>query len=145
MPRQRRREPEPDEEELIDAPFMDDIFSLEEDDAGITGTSYWFNSYRLDEVAAIHDYLDGLPETGKVLSIITATRLLEKLNMGKPIDDFFLAILYKKLPEEIKGTLFTPYMCEDGSQLRFGIRVFESDPSLQREELIRENPSPPDQ
>ena len=130
-------ETEPDEEELIDAPFMDDIFSLEEDDAGITGTSYWLNSYRLDEVAAIHDYLDGLPETGKVLSIVTATRLLERLNRGKPIDDFFLAILYKKLPEKIKATLFSPYMCEDGSQLRFGIRVFESDPSLQREELIR--------
>ena len=127
----------PVEEEFADAPFMDDIFSLEENDAGITGTSYWFNSYHLGEVAAIHDYLDSLPETGKVLSIITATRILERLNEGKPIDDFFLAILYKKIPEEIKATLFTPYMCEDGNQLRFAIRVFESDPSLQREQLIR--------
>jgi predicted RND superfamily exporter protein len=135
-------EPDPDEEEFpddpfMDAPFMDDIFSPEEDDAGITGSSYWFNSYHLGEVAAIHDYLDGLPETGKVLSIITATRILETFNKGKPIDDFFLAILYKKLPEDTRKALFTPYMSEDGNQLRFGIRVFESDPSLQREELLR--------
>jgi predicted RND superfamily exporter protein len=121
----------------FDDPFMDDLYSSTENDAGITGTSYWFNSYRLSKVVAIHDYLDGLPETGKVLSIITATRMLESLNEGKPIDDFFLSILYKKLPEDIRETLFTPYMSEDGNQLRFGIRVFESDPSLQREELIR--------
>lgn len=141
-PAEAEAEPDPDEEEstddpFMDEPFMDDIFSAEEDDAGITGTSYWFNSYRLGEVAAIHDYLDGLPETGKVLSIITSIRILESLNKGKPIDNFFLAILYKKLPEDIKETLFTPYMSENGNQLRFGIRVFESDPSLQREELIR--------
>jgi hypothetical protein len=132
----------PDEEEFPDDPFpddpfMDDIFSPEEGDAGITGSSYWFNSYHLEEVAAIHDYLDSLPETGKVLSIITAIRILETFNKGKPIDDFFLAILYKKLPEGTRKALFTPYMSEDGNQLRFGIRVFESDPSLQREQLIR--------
>jgi uncharacterized protein len=132
-----KAEAEPLDEEFADAPFMDDIFSLEEDDAGITGTSYWFNSNHLGEVAAIHDYLDSLPETGKVLSIITAIRMLESLNEGKPIDDFFLAILYKKIPQDIREILFKPYMCEDGNQLRFAIRVFESDPSLQREDLIQ--------
>ncbi|MBT8116643.1 MAG: MMPL family transporter, partial [Gammaproteobacteria bacterium] len=93
--------------------------------------------YMLGEVTAIHDYLDSLPETGKVLSIVTATRMLETLNSGKPIDDFFLSILFKKLPEGIKASLFNPYLSEDGDQLRFGIRVFESDPSLQREALIQ--------
>ena len=136
-PAEEEAEPDPDEEEFPEEPFMDDLFSPEEDDAGITGTSYWFNSYHLDEVAAIHDYLDGLPETGKVLSITTAIRILETFNKGKPIDDFSLAIIYKKLPEGTRKALFTPYMSEDGNQLRFSIRVFESDPSLQREELIR--------
>ena len=122
----------PDEDDL----FMDELFPPSEGEAGITGTSYWFNAYALEEVAVIHDYLDSLPETGKVLSIITAVRMLETLNDGKPIDDFFLAILYKRLPESIKASLFTPYMSEDGNQLRYSIRVFESDPSLQREALI---------
>jgi predicted RND superfamily exporter protein len=135
-------EPEADEEvfteeDFADDEFMDDFFPPTEGEAGITGTSFWFNSYRLGEVSTIHDYLDSLPETGKVLSVITATRMLESLNKGKPIDDYFLSVLFKKLPEDIKESLFSPYMSEDGNQLRFGIRVFESDPSLKREELIQ--------
>jgi hypothetical protein len=109
---------------------------FDSESAGITGSSYWFNAYRLETVNAIHDYLDSLPETGKVLSITTAMRMLQALEKGKPIDDFFLAVLYKRLPESIKQALFTPYMSDDGNQLRFSIRVFESDPTLRREQLI---------
>jgi len=125
------------EEEYPDDPFMDDLFSMDEEDVGITGSSFWFNAYGLKDAAAIHDYLDSLPETGKVLSVVTTIRMLESLNDGKPIDDFFLSILYKKLPHDIKTSLLSPYMSEDGNQLRFGVRVFESDPSLKREQLIR--------
>jgi predicted RND superfamily exporter protein len=135
-------EPVTDEEEYqddasMDDPFMDELFPLTDADAGITGTSFWFNSFGLNDAAVIHDYLDSLPETGKVLSVVTTMRMLESLNEGEPIDDFFLSILYKKLPDDIKQSLLAPYLSEDGNQLRFGIRVFESDPSLKREELIR--------
>lgn len=122
--------------ESSDEAFMDDFFPVPEGEAGITGTSYWFNSYQLPEVAAIHDFLDELPETGKVLSVVTATRMLEILNNGKPIDDFFLSVLFKKLSGDVKQSLFNPYLSEDGDQIRFGIRVFESDRSLQRKVLI---------
>ena len=130
-------EPAVSEEEYADDPFMDDLFPMTDEDAGITGTSFWFNAYGLKDASAIHDYLDSLPETGKVLSVVTTIRMLESLNEGKHIDDFFLSILYKKLPNDTKASLIAPYMSEDGNQLRFGIRVFESDPSLQREQLIR--------
>ena len=56
--------PETGVDDFADDPFMDDFFPPPEGEAGITGTSYWFNSYQLDTVAAIHDYLDALPETG---------------------------------------------------------------------------------
>ena len=118
-----------------DEPFMDG-FEFDDSSIGITGSSYWFNAYRMKQVDAIHDYLDGLPETGKVLSITTAMRMLQSLEQGKPIDDFFLSILYTRLPEGIKQSLFSPYMTEDGNQLRFSIRVFESDPTLRRAELL---------
>jgi predicted RND superfamily exporter protein len=127
--------PEIVEEDFAADAFMEDF--IPEGDAGITGTSYWFNTYMLGKVTAIHDYLDELPETGKVLSVVTATRMLESLNNGKPIDDFFLSVLFKKLPADVKASLFTPYLSEDGDQIRFGIRVFESDPSLEREVLIQ--------
>ena len=117
--------------------FMDDFERETGGSAGITGTSYWFNSYRLEDVAAIHDYLDGLPETGKVISIVTAMRMLESLADGNSIDNFFLSILYRRLPDDIRQALFTPYLAADGNQIRFSIRVFESDRSLRRAELLQ--------
>jgi predicted RND superfamily exporter protein len=53
-------------------------------------------------------------------------------------DDFELAVLYNKLPDEISDILIRPYLSEDGNQVRFAIRVFESDRSLQREALMRD-------
>jgi len=105
--------------------------------SGIAGTSFWFNSYMLEDVQKIHDYLDDLPETGKVLSINTAMKMLGSLKDGKNLDDFFLSILFKRLPEEVKQSLFTPYMSEDGNQLRFSVRVIDSDPNLKRAELLQ--------
>ena len=115
-----------------------DIFGSEDEDeeAGITGTSYWFNSMTLNRIEEIHDYLDGLPETGKVLSITTTIRMLKSIDSEILTDNLSLAILYKRLPEEIKSGLIAPYMSEDGNQLRFSIRVFESDASLNRKELL---------
>ncbi|MCW8888852.1 MAG: MMPL family transporter, partial [Gammaproteobacteria bacterium] len=131
--------------EVADVPVEDpsiiddimDIFSSdEEEEAGITGTSYWFNSNTLSRIGEIHDYLDGLPETGKVLSITTTIRMLKSIDEEILTDNLSLSILYKRLPEEIKSALITPYMSEDGNQLRFSIRVFESDVSLNRKELL---------
>jgi predicted RND superfamily exporter protein len=125
---------EPPEED----PFMDEFELETAGSAGITGTSYWFNCYRLEDVTAIHDYLDSLPETGKVLSIITAMRMLKSLADGKSIDDFFLSILYRRLPDDIRQALFTPYLATDGNQIRFSVRVFESDRSLRRADLLQD-------
>jgi len=109
----------------------------EEDDIGITSNSFWFNSYRLAEVSAIHGYLDGLSETGKVLSVTTSLEILKHFDDQIFSDDFALSILYKKLPEEVNEILFKPYMTDDGNQIRFSIRVFESDLSLKRDILLK--------
>ena len=116
---------------------FDDIYADEESaDAGITSRSYWFNSRHLGEVSAIHDYLDELPQTGKVLSLATFARVLEKLDSEAIEDNFTLSIIYKKLPADVRQPLFAPYLSEDGNQLRFSVRVFESDPNLHRAELL---------
>lgn len=105
--------------------------------AGITGSSYWFNVFQLEKIRAIHAYLEGVPELGKVLSLDTTMDILQKLNRDKPIDNLTLAVMYKRMPEEIKKTLFDPYMTPDGNQLRFAIRIIDSDPNLKRDELIK--------
>jgi hypothetical protein len=119
-----------------DDPFFEEMELDLDEGAGITATSYWFNSGMLPEINAIHDYLDSLPESGKVLSIATSMRMLRSLDEDVVMDDFFLSILYKRLPEDIKQSLFYPYMAKDGNQLRFNLRVYESDPSLKREVLL---------
>jgi len=122
---------------IIDAP-ADEVLTEDEiyDVADITSNSYWFNRDGLREVARFHQYLDELPETGKVLSVHTAMQMLESLNDGKPYNDFKLAVVYKRLPEDVKQALITPYLSADGNQLRFSIRLYESDKSLRRQELI---------
>ncbi len=107
-----------------------------DEDKGITARSYWFNTAELQEVAAIHDYLDGLPESGKVLSLAASMEILGTLDPRVLDDNFFLSVLYKKLPDDIKEILFTPYLSKDAQQLRFSLRVFESDLSLQRNDLL---------
>ena len=102
----------------------------------ITSSSYWFNSYGLLEVAEIHEYLESLPETGKVLSVHTGMQLMEELNDGKPYNDFKLAVVYKRLPDSVKDSLITPYLSPDGSQIRFSIRIYESDKTLKRQALL---------
>jgi predicted RND superfamily exporter protein len=128
----------PPEEDVEDDDFMNDwAFEETESEAGITGSSYWFNVFQLSDVEKIHDYLDGLPETGKVLSLATTMNMLTQLNDDRPLDNFILAVMYKRLPEEIKRNLFDPYMALDGNQIRFGIRVIDSDANLQRDVLLK--------
>jgi len=102
----------------------------------ITASSYWFNSDGLQDAAEIHTYLESLPETGKVLSVHTAMQMLQALNNGKPYSDFKLAIVYKRIPDDVKDALITPYLSADGNQIRFSIRIYETDKSLKRQALI---------
>ncbi|MGB5258596.1 MAG: MMPL family transporter [Woeseiaceae bacterium] len=106
------------------------------DEGGITSRSYWFNHPRLEQVAAIHEYLESLQETGKVISVATTAHLLSELDEDILRDNILLSVVYKRLPEDVRDALITPYLSPDGDQVRFSVRVFESDRSLRRNELI---------
>ena len=115
-------------------PFFD-LFEYTDDDA-ITTRSHWFNTHKLADIAVVHEYLDDLPDTGKVLSLHTAMGTLDKLDEDGILDDFFLSLLYKRLPENIRAQIIDPYFSEEDDQIRFSIRVRESDPALNRQQLI---------
>lgn len=119
-------------------PFADDFFADEETDAGLSGSSYWYNSYQIPTLKKIHQYLDERPETGKVLSIATTMTLMQQLNGDVPLDNISLAVIHKKLPEVINESLFHPYMSEDGNQVRFSLRVIDSNPNLHRNSLLKQ-------
>jgi predicted RND superfamily exporter protein len=126
------------QEEIWEDPLLAEFGMDDAESGGITATSYWFNTGRLPDVANAHRFLDSLPETGKVLSADTAIEMLRQIEEEIVSDNFELSVLYNKLPDEIREILIHPYMSEDGNQVRFAIRVFESDPSLQREILMQE-------
>ena len=68
----------------------------------------------------------------------TTINTLRTINDGKEPTTFWLSLLYKKLPVGVKEALFHPYMSADGNQVRFSVRVYESDPDLRRNQLISE-------
>ena len=120
------------------AGFAEDPFAAEAGSGGITATSYWFNTAKLDQVDTLHTRLAELPHTGKVLSIATTIRLLRQLKDQGNVDNFFLSVLYESLGGGLRDLLISPYLAPDGNQLRFAVRVFESDPALDRDRLLTE-------
>ena len=130
---------------IIDAPqwFEEEQQALAEMDlpdlggGGLTAESYWYNARNLRQVVDIHDYIDAQPETGKVLSMATTTRMIMLLNEGQWPGDFVLALLHRMVPEALKAVLFDPYMADDGNQIRFAVRVVDSDPDLRRDEFLQ--------
>ncbi len=98
---------------------------------------YWFTADRMALATKIHDYLDGLPETGKVLSLATMLRIATKLNNGRPLDNFQLALVYSELPDRFKRIILRPYVSPKHHQLRYSIRVKDSEKSLRRDAFLK--------
>jgi predicted RND superfamily exporter protein len=98
---------------------------------------YWFTADRMALATKIHDYLDSLPETGKVLSLATMLKIATKLNNGQPLDNFQLALVYSELPEKFKRIILKPYVSPQHHHLRYSIRVKDSEKSLRRDAFLK--------
>ena len=109
---------------------FDDGLAEEDNDA------YWFTGDRMEEIKRIHNYLDAIPHTGKVLSFGSVIQLAEQLNGDAPVDSFVWALLYSRIPETLKESVLTPFVSVDENQVRFNVRVIESAADLNRNELI---------
>ena len=109
-----------------------DEFEQEEDE-----DKYWFTSDKMERVVVIHDYLDGIPETGKILSLGTMMKIAETFNSGKPLDNFKLALLYSELPDKFRTMVLKPYVSIEHNQVRFSVRVRDSEKTLKRDLLLK--------
>jgi len=119
-----------------DDDWGDDGWGDEELDRDGPVGGYWFNEYQVDVMEDIHNYLEDLDETGKVLSVATSLKLMRQLNQGRQLSSFEMGIMFQQLPDELREILFDPYMSDDGDQIRFDIRVIDSDPNLERDALL---------
>jgi predicted RND superfamily exporter protein len=98
---------------------------------------YWFTKAKMDKIKQVHDYLDAMPQIGKVLSLATVGEVGKVLNNGKELDSFTLALLYNELPQEYKKIVIDPYVNLEHSQVRISTRIIDSMPDIRRDELIK--------
>jgi len=90
----------------------------------------------MDKIIKVHDYLDSLPEIGKVLSFGSILRVAEDLN-NKKLQSLEIAVLYSKIPEEIKKEIVRPYISVDKDEARISVRIKDSLEDLRRDDLIK--------
>ncbi|MYC58959.1 MAG: RND family transporter [Gammaproteobacteria bacterium] len=125
----------PEEEAAFEDEFADDFGSG--DFGGESDDAYWFTAPRMAEVKAIHEYLDADPYTGKVLSLGAVVQLAEQLNDHQPVDGLLWAVMYNRIPQTLREAVLDPFVRIDDSELRFNVRVRESAPDLNRNELLQ--------
>ena len=119
-----------EEDEFIDE-FEDEFAETENQD------QYWFTSDKMEKIEKVHDYLESVPELGKVISFGTMLKIGRTLNEGEDLDNFSLALLYNELPEEFAALLVKPYLNIESNQVRFYVRIVDSDPTLRRDALLK--------
>jgi predicted RND superfamily exporter protein len=98
---------------------------------------YWLTPFKVETIKEVHDYLAGLPEVGKVLSLASVVRAVEQLNDGKELDGLELAVLNKKLPDKIRSDMVDPYMSVDNSEARISLRIRDSMEGIRRGDLLK--------
>ena len=108
---------------------------LDEEEADVS--QQWFTKNKINKIKKVHDYLDSLSETGKVLSLASTVRVAEKLNEDKELDSLELALLYKRVPKSVKDVAISPYVSFERNQARINVRIIDSNPDLRRDNLIR--------
>ena len=118
----------------VDESFDDD-FGFEDEGSQ---DGYWWNTISLERLENIHDYIDSLPEIGKVLSVASGIKVARELKDGEPLSELDLALVKNMLPEDIKENLLSSYISEDENQVRISARVIESAEGLNRNELLNE-------
>ena len=118
-----------------DDPFED---PFEEKGEAEDPNKYWFIEDRMETVERVHDYLDGLPATGKVLSLATLLKIGRRLNDGQSLDSLEMSVLYSKMPDEYKELVLSPFINFENNEVRFTLRIIDSLPSLNRNALLEQ-------
>jgi len=119
------------EESNEDDDFDDWDEKNEEDDE-----KYWFTKDKIDTIANVHNYLDNLPQVGKVLSFSSIIDVATQLNNNKPLGTLEMGVLYTKIPETIKTEIIDPYISIENNEARISLRIIDSQENLRRNDLI---------
>ena len=97
---------------------------------------YWFTKDKIDKIKSVHNYLDSLPEVGKVLSFSSIIDVATQLNNNQPLGTLEMGVLYSKIPENIKTEIIDPYISIENNEARINLRIIDSQEDLRRNDLI---------
>ena len=98
---------------------------------------YWFTKDKINKITSVHNYLDSLPEVGKVLSFSSIIDVATLLNNNKPLGTLEMGVLYSKIPESIKKEIIDPYISIADNEARINLRIIDSQENLRRNDLIK--------
>ena len=114
----------------------DDEFEDWGDEEEANNDKYWFTKDKVDKIASVHNYLDSLPQVGKVLSFTSIIEVVTQLNNNKPLGTLEMGVLYSKIPERIKTEIIDPYLSIENNEARISLRIIDSQKNLRRNDLI---------
>jgi len=114
----------------------DDEFEDWSDEEDENDEKYWFTKDKIDKITSVHNYLDSLPQVGKVLSFSSIIDVATQLNNNKPLGTLEMGVLYSKIPESIKTEIIDPYLSIEDNEARISLRIIDSQENLRRNDLI---------
>ena len=126
----------PDQEKEETTSGEDDEFEDWGDEEDANDEKYWFTKDKIDKIASVHNYLDSLPQVGKVLSFSSIIDVATQLNNNKPLGTLEMGVLYSKIPESIKTEIIDPYLSIKDNEARISLRIIDSQENLRRNDLI---------
>ena len=124
-------------ETKLDENNEDDEFEDWGDENEQDNEKYWFTKDKIDTIRDVHDYLDNLPQVGKVLSFSSIIDVATQLNNNKPLGTLEMGVLYTKIPETIKSEIIDPYISIEDNEARISLRIVDSQKNLRRNDLIK--------
>ena len=116
---------------------LDDEFDDWDDESDKNDEKYWFTKDKINRISQVHNYLDGLPQVGKVLSFSSIIDVATMLNNNKSLGTLEMGVLYSKIPNSIKSEIIDPYISIKDNEARINLRILDSQENLRRNDLIK--------
>lgn len=112
----------------------DDFFVAEPDEFP---ERYWYTPDKIEKLRQMQEYLETLPEVGKIISIATLEEIARQFNSGKALGSVELAAVLGAVPDDIRNEFIDPYSTPEKGIMRMSLRMHETAPRHSRDKLIK--------
>ena len=114
----------------------EDAFLFEEEEE--FPEKYWFTPSKLLKLRHLHQYIEEMPHTGKIISLATLDQVGRDHNEGNALESMQLAGVLGALPDTLRAQLIDPYANPASGEMRISGRVKESGPLFSREQMVKD-------